>query len=353
MKILIYSDNHFSEYSSIFRSKNQALGFSNRLINQIDCINWVERTADETGCELIICAGDFFDKPDLTSVELTALKEINWSSISHYFLVGNHELGRHDLFYNSVNALNAPNTHIIDDIISVELNDFTSLCFVPYQLNINNTPLSKLLINMPKKEKRIVISHNDIAGIQLGQFISKDGFDISDIQSCCNLFINGHIHNGAKLAEGVYNIGNLTGQNFSEDGFKFKHNVILLDTNTLNVEFINNPYAVYFYKIDSTSVPNPIEFVDYTLGNIKNKTVFTLKCKSNFVEQIRNLIDEKYNDNIYDYRIVVSDDNVKNTFDTTVIKPSNIDHIQKFKDSFIEKYGVNDLILSELQAVSS
>ena len=350
MKILIYSDNHFSEYSSIFRSKNQALGFSNRLINQIDCINWVERIAIENDCEIIICAGDFFDKPDLTSVELTALKEINWSNINHYFIVGNHELGRHDLFYNSVNALNAPNTHIIDDIISVELNDFTSLCFVPYQLNTNNVPLSKLLINMPKKEKRIVISHNDIAGIQLGQFISKDGFDISDIQSCCNLFINGHIHNGAKLAEGVYNIGNLTGQNFSEDGFKFKHNVILLDTNTLNVEFIDNPYAVYFYKID---VASNLQSMYTIFDTISANSVLTIRCDYSDVSTVRDYIESLIcnGKNIYDYRIISVNNNTELKIDMAMSIES-IDHIQKFKASFIEKYGSNDIILSELQEVS-
>ena len=42
----------------------------------------------------------------------------------------------------------------------------------------------------------------------------------------------------------------MTGQNFSEDGFKYSHCVGILDTNTLDIELINNPYALNFYKIE-------------------------------------------------------------------------------------------------------
>lgn len=45
----------------------------------------------------------------------------------------------------------------------------------------------------------------------MGQFISKAGFDINDIEDNCDLFINGHLHNGSKITDKIFNVGNLTG----------------------------------------------------------------------------------------------------------------------------------------------
>lgn len=104
MRILIYTDNHFSQYSSIVRSRGEE--YSTRLENQIQSINWVESLAKEKGCDAIVHLGDFFDKPDLSSEEITAFKDINWAAKPHYFLVGNHEMGRNDLVYNSAEILN-------------------------------------------------------------------------------------------------------------------------------------------------------------------------------------------------------------------------------------------------------
>lgn len=74
MKILLYTDVHVSEFSSIIRSMGEK--YSTRLENLIASINWAEKIATENNCDEIICLGDFFDKPELNSSELTAMKEI-------------------------------------------------------------------------------------------------------------------------------------------------------------------------------------------------------------------------------------------------------------------------------------
>ena len=67
MKIIIYSDNHFCEKFSIINKMSDK--YTTRLENQIKSINWVEELAYKKGCQYVICAGDFFDKPNIKSLK--------------------------------------------------------------------------------------------------------------------------------------------------------------------------------------------------------------------------------------------------------------------------------------------
>ena len=85
MKIMIHSDNHWNEKSSIVNSFGYK--YSKRLEQLIKSINWAFDTAKAHGCKATICCGDFFDKPNLTQQELTALQEIKWpNDLTNYFL---------------------------------------------------------------------------------------------------------------------------------------------------------------------------------------------------------------------------------------------------------------------------
>ena len=48
-RILLFTDNHFSQYSSIIISRGDK--FSTRLENQIQSLNWVNETAIEKNCK--------------------------------------------------------------------------------------------------------------------------------------------------------------------------------------------------------------------------------------------------------------------------------------------------------------
>ena len=103
MKLCIYTDPHWSTYSSILRQRGNH--YSKRLEALIESINFVEGVANARRCDEIICLGDFFDRNTLSAEELTALKEIKWSTLPHTFIVGNHEITTDDLSMNSLNAL--------------------------------------------------------------------------------------------------------------------------------------------------------------------------------------------------------------------------------------------------------
>lgn len=340
MKILVFGDCHWSTYSSILRKRG--LNYSTRLHNLIDSINWVEEQAIENHVDAVVGLGDFFDKETLNSEEITALKEIMWSDKEHYFLIGNHEMGRNDLFYSSTKIFDKYNFHIIDTpITKIFCKTLSTIAFIPYTLNPNYNILNNIYNSCSSGEKIIIFSHNDIAGIQLGQFVSKSGFEIKDIEENCDLFINGHLHNGSKITDKIINLGNLTGQNFSEDAHIYKHNIMILDSDTLKYELIENPYAINFYKIDAIN-DTPI------LSNFKN-SVITLKCYEKDVEYWEDEI--RKCSNIIESRVLIERE-ILNTKDIEKNKDCLIsDHISEFKKFVIESMGNSDNVLEELEEV--
>lgn len=244
MRLLIYSDVHWCTYSSIVRDRGEV--FSKRLENLIESVSWAEATAMEEQCDRIYCLGDFFDQATLTAEELTALNQVNWAgSLPHYFITGNHEAGDKSLYLNSMEALNLLPFMRIIKTPSLEDVDDCEFIYLPYSQDYNLD-----WVDIDRLKYRVLFSHIDIKGIQMGVVLSKTGYDLGELDNLCNIGFNGHIHNGAKISSKLYNIGNLTGQNFSEDGFKYEHGVFVFDTETKELKFIQNPFALNFYKLD-------------------------------------------------------------------------------------------------------
>ena len=68
MKIMLFADLHMCPRASIINKWGTK--YPSRLENCIASVNWVEQKAQELGCEYIISLGDFFDRPDLSSVNI-------------------------------------------------------------------------------------------------------------------------------------------------------------------------------------------------------------------------------------------------------------------------------------------
>lgn len=229
------------------------------------------------------------------------------------------------------------------------------MVFIPYILEDNRKPLNELIETFPYKT--IIFSHNDIKGIQLGRFISKNGFSIEEIKNSCDLFLNGHLHNGSKIDDGIINVGNLTGQNFSEDAFIYDHCAIVLDTDTLKCAIYENPYALNFYKIDFVE-NDSIDYINNTSLSMKHNCIVTIKCKEDDLEYLRKRFDPSYRDklipyncNIIESRFIVQYSNKNNINKINETNNVNIDHIQEFYTYIIDKYGNNDILLDELKEI--
>ena len=341
MKVLLYSDNHWSQYSSIVRKRGRK--YSLRLENQIDSMNWVNTLSTQLDCSAIFCLGDFFDKSELNSEEITALRDINWrDDIPYYFIVGNHEMGLHDHFFSSMKVFNLMDrSMVLDEPCHFDIDNL-ELYILPYILEDERKPLKEYIPERNSK-KRVILSHNDLKGLQInGTFVSKTGFEISEIESLCDFFINGHLHNGHQISDKIINIGNLTGQNFSEDAEKYPHVVFVLDTETLRIEAYENPYAFNFYKLDITK-----DNVD-TLTKLKNNSVVTIKCDESIYDTVKSIISLNYN--IVESRIILNKSKVEYS-ELSEEKLISLDHLQEFRNYVLETLGTNEIVEQELSEV--
>ena len=292
MRIALATDNHFCEKSSIVQKMGTK--YTLRLENQLKSIEWFERLAVEKHCDVVIYLGDFFDKSSLTDKEITATKDIFWNDLKHYFIIGNHESGDSGLLFSSTKTLESTDR--------IPLSDYFG---------------TKTL------KPRIILSHNDIAGIQMGPVISQTGFSIEEIESNCDLFINGHLHNGQAVTNKIINLGNLTGKDFGEDATRYKHNIAILDTDTLRIELIENPYAFNFYKLDINSADDINKLI-----NLKNQAVLSVKCKDFLLSTVKSTI-EANSDKIVESRVIAVRELVAGTEEAD-ITDLTVDHLARF-----------------------
>lgn len=341
MRILCFTDNHFCENYSIV--KKYGTNYSIRLENQLDSLNWLEETAVANNCGAIFCLGDFFDKPDLNEREITAVKDIKWSNIPHYFLVGNHESSTSDLQYSSTKILEGPNRYVISSpqIITLGGVDF---CMLPYVVESDRKDLGTYFIE-ERNKPRIIFSHNDLRGIQMGPVVSKTGFGVEEIEANCDLFINGHLHNGQKITNKILNLGNFTGKDFGEDATRYAHNVLLLDTETSEIQFIENPYALNFYKLEINTEMQANSFESY----LKNQSIVSIKCKDFLIEQVRKTVENS--SKILESRIVIAKDEIALSDAEIDISDLTLDHLEKFVECCKEKIDNSEILDYELAEI--
>lgn len=340
MKILFFADLHMCPRASIIN--RWGIKYPSRLENCIASLNWVERTAEELGCEYIINLGDFFDRPDLTSDTITACNEIRWSNIVHYSLVGNHDASTSSLLFNSTNRLLNDSHKIIAEPQVLHLPD-CEVCFLPYVVECDRKPLVEYFKEADKTKPRIIASHNDLNGIQLGPIVSKTGFTVEEIEANCDIFINGHLHNGQAITERVINLGNLTGKDFGEDAAKHKHCIAILNTDTMTIDYIENPHAYNFYKIQIDSEAD----ID-KLNALKTNAVVSIKCESILAEAVKQRLKALEN-NILESRIIL----IKNYEESveSIELDLSVDHLARFIECCKANIESTNLLDEELSEV--
>lgn len=342
MKILCFTDPHFCERSSIITKYGTK--YSLRLENQLASINWVEQLAIKEGCAMVVCLGDFFDKPHLTDQEITALQDIQWAEdIPHYFLVGNHESEENDLQYSSTKVLEGENRHIVDKPSLKYILDI-ELAFLPYIVESNKQPLETYFPQSQLRQPRILFSHNDILGLQMGPVVSKIGFSIEEIEANCTCCLNGHLHNGQTVSPKILNLGNLTGKDFGEDATRYTHKVMIIDTDTFTFESIENPYAFNFYKLDISTEADLKQ-----LEAVKSNAVLSIKCVDKYVEAVREAI--AANSNIIETRLILIKTFAESSDQPVSISDLAVDQCVKFAQCCREKLDNTPILEAELAEI--
>lgn len=339
MKLFLVGDVHWSEYSSILRKQGKV--YSQRLENLIQTINWCEKTAEETECDRVVYLGDFFDKPVLNDREISALNEIKWAnSIPHDFVVGNHESSVNGLRFSSTKVLEKPN-FTIRDTPYLEICGDISIGWLPYITEDDRKSLDDYFHGSTPK---VIFSHNDIKGMKFGTLESKTGFDISDIEAHCELFVNGHLHNGAWLTDKILNLGNITGQNFGENSYKYAHRAAVLDTVSLGLEFIENPYAFNFLQVDIIKDEDIAGFFPK-----KKNMVINFRCDEALIQSLRDKLTTVA---LAESRVTsVRSKTHHNEGNEGEIEIEAIDGNKRFSEFMLDKLGDSDIVRQEILEV--
>lgn len=342
MKIGIVGDVHWSEYSSIVRRKLQ--GSTVRLENLRESVKWADETLRHLGADMIIQLGDFFDKSYVTGTEGAVLRELyeECDISSWHFLKGNHEI---DGARDSLSLIQAAKVYREPSMTEC---DSAYLVFMPYIEERHRKPLSEYMADLGvKRDKKVIVfSHNDIAGVRYGKYESKTGFSVEEIHANCDKFINGHIHNSEEISDKILNAGNLTGQNFSENGFIYHHGVWIIDTEKEGwMWFEENPFALKFGTVNITNETEEAEFDSIERICQEGKGwVLAINATEEYADEAQKVIDK--------YcvagkkTIMAKQAEVRETESISIV-----DHIQKFRESVIEKFGNTEIVAEVLDEV--
>jgi DNA repair exonuclease SbcCD nuclease subunit len=336
-KLLLYADPHICTNSSVIRSRGDK--YSTRLEYLKKTFDWINETAKVQNCERIICLGDLFDSCNLTAEEITAVQDFNLAE--HYFIVGNHDSNKKDLSYNAVNIFK-PN-HVITTPTTLFL--WQNIFLLPYTNEPKKEDFTKIkeITAALENNTTIILSHNDLKGVNYGGYISEFGYDLEDINNNCSLFINGHIHNGSWVNNKILNLGSVTGLNFSNNCLQnnWKPSIAILDTETLKVELIENPYAFLFYTVQLKSKEEIDNFIDTLQFDRPN--VVSMKVPSSLGDYAKEV--QEFNSDLFLYcRIVLDYSDQKVIVNTeTENHFTSLNHYDKLKQFVAQKFDTNSI----------
>tara|TARA_B110000014_G_C20120708_1_gene593768 strand:+ start:1443 stop:2498 length:1056 start_codon:yes stop_codon:yes gene_type:complete len=242
MKIALITDTHFG-------ARNDSLLFLDFFSKFYKNIFFP--TLKERGITEVIHLGDVVDRRKFINYKtLNSMKEILFFPLKE--MGGNVKIivGNHDIYYkntlkvNSMEELTKGMDHVTvySDPCEVSLTKDHKVLFLPW-ICADNEDKSKELIE--KTRTKVVFGHLQIAGIESdkGSFMIE-GHSIPMFKAFQRVF-SGHFHHRS-ITENITYLGNPYEITWSD--YNDKRGFHIYDTETMEVEFIENPYSM-FHKI--------------------------------------------------------------------------------------------------------
>lgn len=312
MKIGVFTDIHFSYSESSMR-----LG---RLDSLVYSFKWMYDTFNYNGVDLIVNCGDLFNSDIIKPEENVAItKALSYNSgIPELYLLGNHEMKSADSSKHSLSILdNYKNITVIDE--PMKYND--EISFLPYRDHYTKS-------EMLKYKNKILFTHLDYIDMlyNSGKKV-ENGSSMDDIKESSELVINGHIHSYSKYNNTIYNIGSMVGHNFSDSYTKLP-GVVILDTDSLSLEFIPNPVTVLYYKFNKVeSLKDLVSNISEIESDNHNPKFIRVTTPYDKVAMISKYLDDKKSDkSIVDYKIIsYQNPSNYNSNDTVEVEDSDSD----------------------------
>lgn len=246
-KILMYSDLHIGANRVDLEKVKSTL-------------SWINNIAKQEECSYIFNLGDTFDfynhnksKMSLTPKMLEDLKNYGDLFKGHYILRGNHE-------YNEQGDL-------IDVFSMYRAYPITEPKYLE-DLDVLLLPYSEEPYNLYKKNYKYILGHYDIKGAKFesgAKDESNDSIVIKDL-TWDTMYI-GHYHIKQKIRENIISIGAVQSRVRSNNLEKM--GITILDVDTGETEFIENPYATYDIPEEKSSSKSKVINLETEIENFK------------------------------------------------------------------------------------
>jgi hypothetical protein len=292
MKVVCITDQHFSCRKNSKLHHDYFLQFYNNVFFPY---------LKEHNIKTVIDLGDTFD--NRRSIDFPA---IQWATtnyydrlqslgIDHHVIVGNHTA-----YFKNSNKINSPslllqqypNITVYSEPTEAKIGNLLIL-FVPW-INQENEKQTLDLIN--RTSARVCMGH-----LELNGFVAHKGHVMEDSRDPIafhkfDKVFSGHFHSRSDNGK-IYYIGNPYEIYFNdvdeERGF------IVFDTETLEHEYINNPYKLHYQLYYEDTEYREIDYTVYT-----NKIVKVIVRKKTNVRKFEKFIELLNNANVAELKII-------------------------------------------------
>lgn len=286
MKIAIITDTHFGATSEPFAFLDHQKVFYDEVFFP---------TLEKHKIETIVHLGDLVDRR--TFIDIKILKRMREEFLDllknkdFHIIAGNHDVYNKNT--NSINALDellsSYNFKIYTQTQEVKLGN-KKILFVPW-INKENGEHSLEQINSTSCD--VCFGHLEIEGFEMTKGrLAEHGFDPSIFKHFSKVF-SGHFHKRSSK-KNIYYLGSpfqMTWDDYGDvRGFH------LFDTETYDLEFIENPtplYVKYFYNDEKKSEKELLEDLKkVSLSKSYCKVIVESKLNPNFMDNICNTIEK-------------------------------------------------------------
>ena len=285
MKIMAFGDIHF--HNSHRFSNIESQGYTTREIEQYSCADTLIRIAKEENIDKVVFLGDAWQAVgDTISAETQSIMIEFFAQLRRYLpnltvILGNHDLIANNPAINKLNFLKYMPPIEFYCIPEVK-NDFV---YMPYCLNDDEA--IRFLEAIPNKHDKIIFSHLELGGINLGNgIVTQKGVPL-DLLKEFKMTLQGHYHSGGSYGHKIQIAGSTQRLSFKDKGIA-RNNILIYDTETDKVtrKSFESPDWLTFDDDNIENLPK-IDNNNYVKVDLTTDILLTSEIKAK-LEQVKN-----------------------------------------------------------------
>jgi len=301
----------------------------------------------------IIDMGDTFDRRKFLNTHILKLgKEMWFDRIENEGYKLHCIIGNHSTYYRSSNHVNNISTNfshyknieIYPEVQDIKI-DGKLISFVPW---VNPSNHDSTIEHLKNSKAKIALGHLELEGFAMYRGSPKlGGFGVDHFDDY-DLVCSGHFHHKSKRKH-IHYLGSPYEMTWSD--YNDKRGFHILDTDTCELEFIKNPYSM-FYKIMYKDEGNDIAYVNkMDVSHLDGKYVKVVVQEKTDNYMFDKFMDKVYNSNPEKVTIVEDHRNLDKQDDTDIGKLEDTltilsSHVKRAEYKHIDKTKLQGLLSS-------